>query len=70
MAEEALAAIEVPVGCIFVRDGVVVARARNRTNELRNGTRHAELEAIDTILPIKCSHHKYQITLCQKQLYM
>jgi tRNA-specific adenosine deaminase 2 len=50
MAEEALAASEVPVGCVFVRDGMVIARARNRTNELRNSTRHAELEAIDTIL--------------------
>ncbi|ETW84412.1 hypothetical protein HETIRDRAFT_416106 [Heterobasidion irregulare TC 32-1] len=50
MAREALAASEVPVGCIFVRDGMVIARARNRTNELRNATRHAELEAIDAIL--------------------
>ncbi|THG99138.1 hypothetical protein EW145_g7315 [Phellinidium pouzarii] len=50
MAEEALSASEVPVGCVFVRDGVAIARARNRTNELRNATRHAELEAIDAIL--------------------
>lgn len=35
-AEEALAAGEVPVGCVFVRDGEIIARARNRTNELRN----------------------------------
>nr|GAT46138.1 cytidine deaminase-like protein [Mycena chlorophos] len=41
---------EVPVGCVFVRDGRVITRARNRTNELRNATRHAELEAIDEIL--------------------
>ncbi|KAI5122157.1 hypothetical protein M0805_007056 [Coniferiporia weirii] len=50
MAEEAMSAREVPVGCVFVRDGVIIARARNRTNELRNATRHAELEAIDAIL--------------------
>ncbi|KAJ7067888.1 cytidine deaminase-like protein [Mycena amicta] len=50
MAEEALAAGEVPVGCVFVRDNRVIARARNRTNEFRNATRHAELEAIDEIL--------------------
>lgn len=68
-AEEALAAGEVPVGCVFVRNGSVIAKARNRTNELRNvsiftsnileflyhfctyqATRHAELEAIDSIL--------------------
>jgi len=36
MAEEALAANEVPVGCVFVRNGSIVAKARNRTNELRN----------------------------------
>jgi tRNA-specific adenosine deaminase 2 len=40
-AEEALAASEVPVGCIFVRDGKAIARARNRTNELRNVSLHA-----------------------------
>nr|GAT46172.1 tRNA specific adenosine deaminase [Mycena chlorophos] len=50
MAEQAFAAGEVPVGCVFVRDGRIIARARNRTNELRNATRHAELEAIDEIL--------------------
>ncbi|KAF9526277.1 cytidine deaminase-like protein, partial [Crepidotus variabilis] len=50
MAKEALAASEVPVGCVFVRDGRIIAKARNRSNELRNATRHAELEAIDSIL--------------------
>ncbi|KAI0318096.1 cytidine deaminase-like protein [Amylostereum chailletii] len=50
MAEEALVAQEVPVGCVFVRGGKVIAKARNRTNELQNATRHAELEAIDAIL--------------------
>ncbi|OSX60486.1 hypothetical protein POSPLADRAFT_1148440 [Postia placenta MAD-698-R-SB12] len=53
MAEIALAHGEVPVGCIFVRDGRVIAQARNRTNKLRNATRHAELEAIDEILADK-----------------
>lgn len=36
MAEQAMDACEVPVGCVFVRDGKVIAKARNRTNELRN----------------------------------
>ncbi|KAG6814271.1 hypothetical protein H0H92_015386 [Tricholoma furcatifolium] len=53
MAEEALAGGEVPVGCVFIRDEAIIARARNRTNELRNATRHAELEAIDSILADK-----------------
>lgn len=38
MAEEALQAGEVPVGCIFVRDNKIIAKARNRTNELRNAS--------------------------------
>ncbi|KAF8845115.1 cytidine deaminase-like protein [Paxillus ammoniavirescens] len=50
MAEEALASGEVPVGCVFVRDDTVIAKARNRTNQLQNASRHAELEAIDLIL--------------------
>jgi tRNA(Arg) A34 adenosine deaminase TadA len=35
-AEEALQAAEVPVGCVFVRNGEAIAKARNRTNEWRN----------------------------------
>jgi hypothetical protein len=35
-AEEALEAAEVPVGCVFVRNGEAIAKARNRTNEWRN----------------------------------
>ncbi|CAK9781367.1 cytidine deaminase-like protein [Cutaneotrichosporon oleaginosum] len=51
MAEEALQNGEVPVGCVFVKEGQAIARARNRTNEWRNATLHAELEAIDHLLP-------------------
>ncbi|WFD17805.1 hypothetical protein MCAP1_000014 [Malassezia caprae] len=50
MAQEAFDHGEVPVGCVFVREGRILAQARNRTNELLNATRHAELEAIDEIL--------------------
>jgi tRNA(adenine34) deaminase len=37
---------EVPVGCVVVRDGAVVARAGNRTLTERDPTAHAELAAI------------------------
>jgi tRNA(adenine34) deaminase len=37
---------EVPVGCVIVRDGNVVARAGNRTLADRDPTAHAELLAI------------------------
>ncbi|KAI6023888.1 hypothetical protein PISMIDRAFT_29349 [Pisolithus microcarpus 441] len=57
MAEEALSAGEVPVGCVFVRNGEAIAKARNRTNELHNASRHAELEAVDLILANDDHHH-------------
>ena len=37
---------EVPVGCVIVRDGGIVARAGNRTLRDRDPTAHAELVAI------------------------
>jgi tRNA(adenine34) deaminase len=37
---------EVPVGCVIVRDGAVIARAGNRTLAERDPTAHAELVAI------------------------
>ncbi len=45
-AHAAAARGEVPVGCAIVRDGKVIARAGNRTLELRDPTAHAELLAI------------------------
>ncbi|KAK9735452.1 hypothetical protein RND81_04G206100 [Saponaria officinalis] len=49
-AKTALERLEVPVGCVIVKDGKVIASGSNRTNETRNATRHAEMEAIDTLL--------------------
>jgi len=37
---------EVPVGCVLVRDGEVIARAGNRTLADRDPTAHAEMLAI------------------------
>ena len=37
---------EVPVGCVIVRDGEVIARAGNRTLADRDPTAHAEIIAI------------------------
>ena len=45
-ATEAAAAGEVPVGCVIVRAGTIVARARNRTLADRDPTAHAEMLAI------------------------
>jgi tRNA(adenine34) deaminase len=45
-ARAAAAAGEVPVGCVIVRGGDVLARTRNRTLAERDPTAHAELLAI------------------------
>ena len=45
-ARAAAARGEVPVGAVVVRDGVVLARAGNRTLELSDPTAHAEVLAI------------------------
>lgn len=47
-ARAAQARGEVPVGCVIVRDGAVVARAGNRTLADRDPTAHAELLALRT----------------------
>jgi tRNA(adenine34) deaminase len=45
-ARAAAAAGEVPVGCVIVRDGSVIARRGNRTIADRDPTAHAEMLAI------------------------
>jgi tRNA(adenine34) deaminase len=45
-ARAAEAAGEVPIGCVVVRDGQIIARAGNRTITDRDPTAHAELLAI------------------------
>ncbi len=47
LAAEAAAAGEVPVGCVIVGpDGQILGRGRNRRQEVRDATAHAEVEAI------------------------
>ncbi|MBO7359067.1 MAG: nucleoside deaminase, partial [Clostridia bacterium] len=45
-AQAALKAGEIPVGCVIVRDGQVIASARNRVQETGDVTAHAEMLAI------------------------
>ena len=49
-ADEALATGETPVGCVFVANGSVIGSGMNDTNRSLNGTRHAEIVAIEEIL--------------------
>ena len=45
-AEEARRAGEVPVGCVIVHEGRIIARGRNRREEKQSTLSHAETEAI------------------------
>ena len=44
-----MATKEIPVGCVFVRRATdeIIARGYNQTNISRNGTRHAEMVAVE-----------------------
>lgn len=46
LARQAGEAGEVPIGAVVVRDGVVVGEGRNRMEELRDATAHAEMLAL------------------------
>lgn len=46
-AEKALAAGEVPIGAVMVRNGEIIARGHNRRNTDKNPLRHAEIDVID-----------------------
>lgn len=51
LAREALSVGEVPVGCVLChQDHGIIGEGRNRVNETKNATRHAEFEAIDSAL--------------------
>ena len=46
LALEAADAGEVPVGCVIVKNGEIIASGRNRREETHDASAHAELEAI------------------------
>ena len=46
LACEAAAAGEVPVGAVIVKDGTIIAKARNRTEERKDPSAHAEMLAM------------------------
>ncbi|XP_023308643.2 tRNA-specific adenosine deaminase 2 [Lucilia cuprina] len=49
-ARLALSAGEVPVGCVFIYNGTIIARGGNQVNATKNATRHAEFICIDQVL--------------------
>lgn len=46
-AEKAFEEDEVPVGCVIVKDGKIVARAHNRKEKKNSAIFHAEIECIN-----------------------
>ena len=46
LGRQAMEEGEVPVGCVVVKDGVVVGEGRNRRETARTALGHAEIEAI------------------------
>lgn len=50
MAEYALKHQEVPVGCVVVHKGRIIARGCNEVNLTKNATRHAEMVAVDHVI--------------------
>ena len=45
-ARKAYALWEVPIGCVIVYEGKIIARGYNRRNTDKNTTSHAEMNAI------------------------
>ena len=45
-AEKAAAMVEVPIGAVVVKDGIIIGRGHNKTETAKDPTAHAEMEAI------------------------
>ncbi len=46
-AQKAYKKLEVPIGCVIVKDGSIIARAHNLKEEKNKATAHAEIMAIE-----------------------
>ncbi|OON23880.1 cytidine and deoxycytidylate deaminase zinc-binding region [Opisthorchis viverrini] len=71
LAMEALDAGEVPVGCVFIRDGTIIAKGRNEVNATKCAIEHAEMVAIRR-LEQWCIQHQLSLadTLRDSELYV
>ena len=47
-AEKAFDEKEIPIGCVVVKDGVVIGKGHNQVEMLKDATAHAEILAIGT----------------------
>ncbi|OJU13320.1 MAG: tRNA-specific adenosine deaminase [Clostridiales bacterium 43-6] len=62
LAREAANELEVPVGALVIKDGVVIGWGRNRRETAANALAHAELEAIHTAC---ASLQRWRLTGCE-----
>lgn len=46
-AKKAYASLDVPIGCVIVYEGQIIARSYNKRNKLKSALAHAELLAIE-----------------------
>lgn len=58
-AKRALEAAEVPVGCVVVRDGIVISKSHNMTNANKSPLDHAEIISIRNT---DCSNSVFYVT--------
>ena len=49
-AKKAEAIDDVPIGAVIVKDGVIIARAYNKREKLKDAIAHAEILAIQKII--------------------
>ena len=52
LARKSALEMEVPVGAVIVKDGIVISYGRNRRESSQNALKHAEIEAIDSACKI------------------
>lgn len=64
IAEFALEHNEVPVGCIMVYEGVIIAKGFNEVNISKNATRHAEMIAIDQLKEYCSNLNRDMLEVC------
>ncbi len=54
---------EVPIGCVIVHDGKIIARAGNMRETDKNSLRHAEISAIDEACRVRGGWRLFGCTL-------